>query len=470
LSFNEFTSFHFAIRDLGILHRFVLSDYLVEFGQGLAMWSPYGFSKGADAIYPVKKRDHLIKPYTSATETNFLRGAAASIKIDEFIFSAFYSKNKFDANLDTVTGDIISSPIDGFHRTQNEIRKKHAAEEKLFGARIDYEHKSLLRTGVLFYQSEFSNNFLPSSVFDLTGREFNYTSFFYDFFYNNINVFGEFAYNGTSVASINSFQFFIGRDFSFVTSIRSYPRNYVSLHGYAFGERSGATTNEFGIYTGIKWRTPIGLINFYYDQFKFPFSTFSNPLPSNGDEFLADIISKPLNRLETRIRYKYENKDVKTVIDNTKQLVKRLRQLIRFELIYSPTKDLRLRGRFEYNNYRVAQINAVEDGYLFYQDVRFSPTNDFNFYTRIIFFRTDSFNSAIYEYENDLTGVLTNRALFGEGIRWYLILRYKPMRLFTLSLKYSETYKPKEETISSGFNEIAGNVDNRIALQIDFRY
>ena len=375
-----------------------------------------------------------------------------------------------DANIDTLTGDIISTPIDGFHRTENEITKKHAAEEKLFGARIDYEHKGFLRTGILFYQSEFSNNFLPSSVFDLEGRKFNYTSVYYDFYYNNINVFGEFAYNGTSVASINSFQFYIGRDFSFLTSVRSYPRNYISLHGYAFGERSGATTNEFGIYTGIKWRTPIGLINFYYDQFNFPFATFSNPLPSNGDEFLADIISKPLYQLETRIRYKYENKDITASIDNTKQLVKRLRQVVRFELIYNPTKRLRLRGRFEYNNYKVNQINALEDGYLFYQDVRFSPTNNFNFYARIIFFRTDSFNSAIYEYENDLTGVLTNSALFGEGIRWYLILRYKPMHLFTLSLKYSETYKPNEETLSSGLNEITGNVDNRIALQIDFRY
>jgi len=470
LSLNEFTSYHFAISDVGILHRFVLSDYLIEFGQGLAMWSPYGFSKGADAIYPVKKRDNLIKPYTSATETNFLRGAAVSIIINEFIFSAFYSKNKLDANIDTLTGDIISTPIDGFHRTENEIMKKHAAEEKLFGARIDYEHKGFLRSGILFYQSEFSKNFLPSGVFDLTGRKFNYTSFFYDFYYNNLNVFGEFAYNGTSIASINSFQFFIGRDFSFLTSIRSYPRNYISLHGYAFGERSGATTNEFGIYTGIKLRTPIGLINFYYDQFKFPFSTFSNPLPSNGDEFLADIISKPIYQLETRIRYKYENKDINTLIDNNKQLVKRLRQVIRFELIYNPTKRLRLRGRFEYNKYKVARINAVENGYLLYQDVRFSPTNNFNFYARIIFFRTDSFNSAIYEYENDLTGVLTNSALFGEGIRWYLIIRYKFMRFLTLSLKYSETYKPKEETISSGLNEIKGNVDNRIALQIDFRY
>jgi competence ComEA-like helix-hairpin-helix protein len=470
LEINEFTSYHFAIRDLGILKRFVAGDYLVEFGQGLAMWSPYAFSKGADAIYPVKRKDHLIRPYTSATEVSFLRGAAASLKINEFIVSGFYSKNKIDANIDTVTGDIISTPVDGFHRTQNEIRKKGAAEENLWGARVDYEHKGIFRTGFLYYESKFSNNFLPSKVFDLNGSKFNYTSFYYDLFINNINVFGEIVYNGTSVASINSFQFFIGRDFSFITSVRSYPRNFISIHGYAFGERSGATTNEFGIYTGIRWRTSFALINFYYDQFKFPFATFANPQPSNGDEFLADIISKPISRLETRIRYKYENKDVNAVISNTKQLVKRLRQLIRFELIYSPSKSIRLRGRFEYNNYLVAELDAEENGYLFFQDIRFSPTHNINLYARIIFFRTDSFNSAIYEYENDLTGVLTNRALFGEGLRWYLILRYRPMRLFTLSLKYSETYKPREKNISSGFNEIIGNLDNRLALQIDVKF
>jgi hypothetical protein len=467
---SDFTSYHFAIQDLGILHRLIISDFLVEFGQGLAMWSPYSFSKGADAIYPAKKNDHLIKPYTSATESIFLRGAATAVKIDNFIVSGFFSKNKFDANIDTVTGDIISRSDDGFHRTQNEIRKKDAAEETLWGVRIDYHQSTNLRTGLLYYKSKYSNNFLPSSTFDLAGSDFNYTSIYYDMLIENINIFGEFAYNGTSVASINSFQFFIGPNFTFVTSIRSYPRNYISLHGYAFGERSGATTNEFGIYTGIKWRTPLGLINFYYDQFKFPFATFSNLQPSSGDEFLAYLVSKPFIRFETRFRYKYENKDINAFINNSKQLVKRLRQLVRLELIYVPTKNLRLRGRIEYNNYKVAEINAEENGYLFYQDVRFSPSRDLNLYARIIFFRTDSFNSAIYEYENDLTGVLTNRALFGEGIRWYLILRYRPMKFFTISLKYSETYKPGEESISSGTNEITGNIDNRIAFQIDLRF
>lgn len=217
----------------------------------------------------------------------------------------------------------------------------------------------------------------------------------------------------------------------------------------------------------MKWRTPIGLLNLYYDKFRFPFTTFLNPQPSEGDEFLADLISKPLNHFETLLRYKYENKDVNGVINNTKQLVKRLRQLVRLELIYFPTRKLRLKGRFEYNDYRVATLNEKENGYLFFQDVRFSPTQNLNLYARILFFRTDSFNSAIYKYENDLTGVLTNLALFGEGIRWYLILRYRPFYFLTLSAKYSETYKPKEDSISSGVNEIEGNLDNRLSVQID---
>ncbi|MHA2100886.1 MAG: ComEA family DNA-binding protein [Candidatus Kariarchaeaceae archaeon] len=467
LALNEFSSYHFAIRDIGFLNRIVLGDYIIEFGQGLALWSPYGFLKGADAIFPLKKKDRVLRPYSSATETLFLRGAAASVEFSDIVISGFYSKNKFDANIDTLTGDILSTPESGLHRTESEISKRNVAEESIAGARVDYKIPGLLRTGLLHYQASFSNSFSPSSVFDLTGNKFIYTSFSYDLIVKNFNLFGEIVYNGTSVASINSLQFFVGRDFTFTASVRSYPRNYISFRGYAFGERAGVPTNEFGIYTGIKWRTSIGLLNLYYDQFRFPFTTFLNPQPGEGDEFLADFIGKPFNRLETRIRYKYENKDVNGIIDNTKQLVKRLRQLIRFELIYYPTKKLRLKGRFEYNDYRVASLNEQENGYLFFQDVRFSPTQNFNLYSRIIFFRTDSFNSAIYEYENDLTGVLTNLALFGEGIRWYLILRYRPLYFLTVSAKYSETYKPKEDTISSGVNEIEGNVDNRLSLQID---
>lgn len=469
-SLSEFNTYHLAFSDIGIIHRAVVMDYMLEFGQGLTFWNPFGFSKGSDAVYPVKRVDKIIKPYTSSTENNFFRGVAAAVELDNFIFTGFYSNNSFDANIDTATGEITSTPVDGLHRTELELRKRDSAREKMWGARIDYKSEKFLRTGILYYQSKFTNAFQSSSVFDLNGSRFNYTSFYYDFFIDKINLFGEFVYDGTSVASINSFQLNIIKDFSFIASIRSYPRNFISLHGFAFGERNGTTTNEFGIYTGIRWRTPVGILNFYYDQFKFPFSTFTVPRPAQGDEFLLDYLGKPLNRLETRIRYKYENKDVTQTIDNSKQLVKRLRQVYRAELIYKVSNKLRMKGRFEYNSFRISATAYSEDGYLIFQDVRFSPGSNFNLYGRIIFFKTDSFNSAVYEYENNLTGVLTNLALFGEGIRWYILLRYRILRAITLSVKYSETFKPGETTLGSGDSEIEGNLDNRIGIQLDIKF
>jgi hypothetical protein len=60
--------------------------------------------------------------------------------------------------------------------------------------------------------------------------------------------------------------------------------------------------------------------------------------------------------------------------------------------------------------------------------------------------------------------------MYGKGIRWYLIIKYKPLKFLTLSTKYSETYKPDETSLSSGDNEIMGNIDNRISLQIDLSF
>jgi hypothetical protein len=202
--------------------------------------------------------------------------------------------------------------------------------------------------------------------------------------------------------------------------VRSYPRNFYSLHGYAFGERNGATNNEVGI-TRDSDGDSNRSVKLLHDHLNF-LCYFFNP-NQLGDEYLVDFLSKPIRKFELRARYKYENKDITELVDNSKSIVKRLRQVFRTEIIYSISNQIRLKGRFEYNTFRVAQTSENETGYLIFQDVRYSPTSDFNLYGRIIFFKTDSFGSAIYEYENNLTGVLTNVPLFDEGIRWYF-LRY----------------------------------------------
>ncbi|MCH8326619.1 MAG: hypothetical protein IIB83_08715 [Bacteroidetes bacterium] len=466
-SINDLNTFFFQIKDKGYLTNFIIGDYTLEFGQGLALWSPYGFVKGADAIYPVKKKNRNIKPYKSANENNFFRGAAASIKFSFYRLSAFYSSNKFDANIDSVTNKIISAPIDGLHRTTSEIRKRKSANETFKGIRLDYVNQELINAGILYYNTNFSNSFLPSSIFDLNGNNFNYYSIYYDIYLNKINIFGEAAYNGTSIASIINIQFSINRNFKWVTSVRNYPRNFTNIHGFSFGEKPGTVSNEFGIYNGIKWNSPIGLIDIYYDQFQFPFSTFSNPVSTQGNEFLINLRTKPSKKIETVFRYKIENKEITKKINGILQIVGRKRQNLRGELIFKASHTLRLKSRFEITNFKISELGINEFGYLIFQDIRIKPFRNLTINSRIILFNSDSFNSSVYEYEYDLRGILSNVGLNGNGIRWYIVSNYRLTNLLKISLKYAETYKPHVKQLSSGEALLYNNVDNRLSLQLD---
>lgn len=470
LSYTDFTSFHLQAKDIGFLKNFVAGDYVLEYGQGLALWSPFGFSKGADAVFPVKKNSRYLRPYTSAAEYRFFRGAAARILIDDFSLTAFYSNSTFDATVDSITGEITSVGQTGFHRFESELSKNGAANSKIIGSVLDYKLAGIINAGVIYYNSSFNRAFESSSIYDLSGDNFNYLSAFYDVNFSKINLFGEACFDGTSVASINGIQFFADRDFIFTSAVRSYPRNYNNLYGFGFSERSGKINNELGIYSGLKFKVPFGVINLYYDIFKFPYRTNENSLSSEGNELLFDLVSAPLPKFETRLRYKYENKEITELINTEEEIVRRLKQIIRTEFVYNITRDLRLKSRIEYNHFFIKDAGIKEDGFLIFQDLRYVPIKNLNLYSRIIFFQTDSFNSAVYEFENDLLGVMPNLAMYGKGIRWYLILKYKPLQFLSISTKYSETYKPYEVSLSSGDNEIVGNVDNRISFQIDMSF
>jgi hypothetical protein len=470
LSYTDFTSFHLQVKDIGFLKTFIAGDYVLEFGQGLALWSPFGFSKGADAVFPVKKRARYLRPYTSAAEYRFFRGAASRFLINDFNFTAFYSNNTFDATINPETGEITSVGQTGFHRFESELNKKAASKSKLIGGVLDYKFLGMMNIGMIYYNASFDNKFESSSVYDIGGDNFNYLSAYYELNFSKINLFGEASYDGKSVASINGIQFSVNRELIFTTALRNYPRNYKNFYGFGFSEKNGSINNEVGIYSGLKWKIPIGVLNLYYDIFKFPYRTSENSLSSEGNELLLDFVSMPLPKFEVRLRYKYENKEVTELVNIDEKIVRRLKQIVRTELIYNLSKDLRLKTRIEYNHFFIKDINQKENGLLIFQDLRYVPLKNINLYGRIIFFQTDSFNSAVYEYENDLLGVMPNLAMYGKGVRWYFIVKYKPLKFLTLSAKYSETYKPDVTSLSSGDNEIIGNVDNRISFQMDMSF
>lgn len=469
-SFNDFTSFHLFVKDISFIKSFIAGDYVLEFGQGLALWSAFGVSKSSDAILPIKKRFGGIRPYTSSAEFRFFRGASTTFRVDDFYLTAFYSNRNIDASVDSVTNEITAIGQTGFHRFESEIEKKNTVNEKLIGGVLEYRFLGKNNFGFIYYNTTFDRSFQSSSIYDLSGNKFNYLSAFYDVNVAAINLFGEASYNGTSVATVNGFQIAATNNLIFTSSIRSYPRNYNSLYGFGFSETSGKIKNELGFYSGIKLKSAFGVFNIYYDIFKFPYRTSSNSLSTQGDEFLIDYQQTLFAKFDFRFRYKYENKDITEEIDNNDLIVKRLRQSARSEFVFNLSKSIRLKSRFEYNSFQIKDGDIKENGILLFQDVRYAAAKNLTLAGRIIFFDTDSFSSAVYEFENDLLGVMPNLAMYGEGIRWYFIVKYKPIKFLSISAKYSETYKPDEKTLSSGDSEIIGNLDNRFSLQIDLSF
>jgi hypothetical protein len=467
-SFTDFYSVSLQAKDILLFDEIIVGDYLSEFGQGLVLWSPYAFSKGTDAVATVVRRSRSLSQYTSSDENQFFRGVALQSILAGITFSGFYSFNNQGATITENDDEVSSLSFAGLHRTNSEIDKKDVLQNNTFALRADGNPFNSLNLSVLYLNSKFDKSITSTQKFGLNGDSFSYSSLAFDYIFKKLRFAGEAAYNGTSVAFINSLSFELTKKFTAIALVRSYPRNFSNLYGNAFGE-SSRTQNEFGIYTGFKWRTDIGNINFYFDQFKFPFSTNDLALPSTGQDFLIHYSNRFARGFFVNLRYKNELKEIDEEIDNLQQLVDRRIQNFRLELIFNVNRDFRLKSRAEYVNYNIDEINSMEEGYLFFQDARINLHPSLRIYTRFILFQTDSFNSRVYEFENDLTGVLSNPALFGEGIKWYVLLNYKFLDNFTLSMKYSELHKPNEKSLSSGLNEINGNTDNRLSLQIDYR-
>jgi len=468
-SYTDFNSFFMSAKNLSPIDELIAGDYLIEFGQGLSLWSPYGFSKSSEAVLPVKKNPKGIKAYTSTDENRFFRGAAAKINLNNYFLTIFYSANWLDSRIDSTSALILSLPVDGYHRTINEIEKKDRITEKSGGLIIHKSFSNYLKLGLLYYYSQFSNNFFKDDIFSQDEGRFNSYSFSYDFNIQPFNFIGEASMVNNKIATLNGFLFQPTSAFSYSFLIRYYPADYINLHGSGFGE-SGLTKNEIGIYTGIKWKTFLGVINLYFDQFRFPYKTYNASLPSSGYEVLFDLTSKPLSNLITRIKFKYESKEIDIKSAQAKQLFERQKYQLRGEFTYKVSKSINMKNRFEYALFKLGDLQQLDDGFLMFTDLKFNPSDEIQTAARFIFFKTKNYNSVIYQYESDLTGVMTNLPLYGEGIRWYFMIKYNIISSLRVSIKYSETIRNNVTSIGTGYAEIIGGLDNKISLQIDFNY
>ena len=475
---NAFVSGYVLARDIGFISHIIAGDYVLEAGQGLVFWSGRSFGKSSDPSIGLKKSSAEIHPHRSTDEFNFFRGLAMTIPAQTFLgeveVTVAYSRRRLAGSVDA-SGTVTGFDEAGLTRTASELEKRDRIGESLLGGGLKLSSGSGWRLGATFSRASFDRKISLHAPYGFVGTNMTVAGIDAELMLGRVTAFGEVAQSpGGTKAGIVGAGVGLGEKGMALLLYRDFAAGYTNLHASGFGERDDVN-NERGFYIGIRLKPMRQVtVSAYIDHFRFPVNTSLVPFPSSGRDVLLQVDASPNSRIDIIARYSMKSTETSESVTDDLGREARLigettRHRLRVTALYQIGPKLRLKTRIEGNVFRNCCSASQERGILLYQDVQLSTESGLTIDARLIFFHTDSYDSRVYEYENDLRGVFSNPALHGKGRRWYILAKYKITPEIFFSVKYSETQKEGVNSISSGFNEISGNIDNRITAQIDVR-
>ena len=470
----DFYSFHFFARKIGVIQSLALGDFSVNMGQGLIQWQGLAFKKSVD-VMGVKRQSAVLRPYSSAGEFYFHRGAGVTVKKGKIESTAFVSFRKLGGNFvaDTVNNeDFISSFLtSGYHRTPSENADRNNLTQTTFGGNIIYKENTW-HIGVNGIYYKFSlpveKRDEPYNLYAISGNNWYNFSIDYSYTYKNLHFFGEAAADkNLNKAFINGVLISVDPrvDISFVQ--RTINKAYQSINGNAFTENT-YPTNETGFFAGATIRPAIGWrVDMYGDIYKFPWLKYLVDAPSHGRDYLAQVTYTPNKQVEVYSRFRNETKQSNHPDNNTVTnfLISIPRQSWRTQVSYKLNTAITLRNRVELLWYDNKEVNK-ENGFLTFFDFMYKPLlSSYSGVLRLQYFETDGYNSRIYAYENDVLYSYSIPSFSDKGFRYYLTLNYDLSKKISFWLRWAQTIYQNKTTVGSGLDEINGNRRTELKLQ-----
>ena len=488
----DFAGFHLYAKDLGIVKAAALGDYQLAFGQGLTLWSGMSFGK-AGAGSSVMKQGRGLTAKASASEYGYMRGAAVTLGKGPINGTVFYSNRLVDANVsvaDTLENEaeLVSSLQEtGYHRTIGELQDRHAIRQQLVGGHLAYAiahfevgytlHHTWLSVPLELRPSHYNQFYFQGQKLTNQGIDFKYVK-------GKYALFGEVAMSmnhdakasepveeptqtqaalrraqGPAYAGLVGLTVKPAGYLNFTVMYRDYGKAYQNLYSTAFGEGS-RNQGQRGIYLGVEAApAPYWNLLAYVDQFQFTWLTSQVNAPSRGHDYYLRV-SHSFNRntnayLQFRSKTKMKNSTDGQVFSHYPIFY--TKNSVRFNINYKIGWDFMASNKAEYAHY-CNDDGSNEHGYFLCQDIAYKPeSKPYSLTFRYALFDAQDYNTRIYAYENDVLYSFSVPALYGKGMRVFLLGKIKLFNALTLYARIGRTIYSDRDQIGSGLNLIEGN-------------
>jgi len=468
----DFLSANLSWSGTGILRKIIIGDFTARFGTGIGLNTGLRTGLSLTQAGYISGNDE-IRPYSSTCEYGFFRGIAGRFRTGKTTVSLFCSADKTDAAIDTVPENsmrfIRTIYRTGLHNTSSSLLSKDALAEFSYGMNVLFDLRNI-RTGLLFTGSRLSvpvaiNEGDPEEIFDFKGRDNYNASIYYKAVMGKIIIFGELcADRSMKKAFVQGFTFRPDSRLTINSLYRNYEPGFASFHGKGLLSSSSGD-NIRGIFGNFTFEAAKHLfISAGCDLRYYPWLSYRCSSPStslSGEVRIRYMPDQDLSfeSLYSYRRYPYDNPEAMGVKKQHNMLTRSFKVYAR----YSPAENLTIATRLDY---KTGGYESPGTGTMIVQDIGYrlrSP--EVALWLRYGIFRTGSWDSRLYAYENDLVYSFSVPAFYGTGERIYLMADWKIRKSMNLRIKYGLT-----DTYSASDYQIATEEVRELRLQLRLRF
>ncbi len=455
------------VRHQGPLQTLVVGDYAVGYGQGLVLNAGFCMNQSSDTIQVIRTNNQGIRPHTSLSEAAF-RGVATTWQWSAVELTTYYAATALDGKVEETAEGLCVRTVrrGGRYRTENEIAQKGRVNEQVVGSTVVY--KSPVRGAELGLNALYGHYSLPirpdadrGNPLRFRGQQHANGSLFCRYLWRNLHFFGEGGLSlGGGTAALAGVVASLTRYADAAVLWRHYAQDFHGPYGKAFRQNSTANSNERGIYLGTRlrpWRR--WQLDGYYDYFHYPWLAGE---AADGYSWLSKISYQPSRTVlayaqrKTVCKPTKKKKDTEVVMDTT--------NTYKLACKYALSPSISLQSAVLWNNH--ARDEDPTWGCAVVQDVGYKVWRRLQLKGRVAWFSAAEYENRLWCYEPDVQYVGFNfPALYDEGMRYCLLMCYKPTAILRLEAKYALTWYWHKDHMGSGHEAMQGNVKHELRVQ-----